>query len=109
VFSGGDSGCSRAGVKRSDPEARIDAARPVATSGTDTVNTDCLTLLPALSKRGANPETLPIFLTYDTFMGGANDTGLSGNNCCITGYHNINSATPVQTYAAAELDRTVLR
>jgi hypothetical protein len=39
-------------------------------------------------------------------MGGANDQDLSGNNCCITGYHNVTSAAPVQTYAEAELDRT---
>jgi hypothetical protein len=64
------------------------------------------TVLPVLAKRGVNPGTLPLFLTYNTFMGADNDTDLSGNNCCITGYHNVNAASPVQSYAAAELDRT---
>lgn len=63
-------------------------------------------VLPTLAGFGVTPGTLPLFLTYNTFMGGNNVSDLSGNNCCITGYHNATSAAPAQAYAEAELDRT---
>lgn len=64
------------------------------------------TVLPELARHGLTPDALPVFIAYNTFMGALNITDLSGNNCCITGYHGATAVTPFQTYAVAELDRT---
>jgi hypothetical protein len=64
------------------------------------------TVLPALARHGLTTGALPVFIAYNTFMGGLNITDLSSNNCCITGYHSATTASPGQTYAVAELDRT---
>jgi hypothetical protein len=63
------------------------------------------TVLPALASEGVNAGNLPLFIVYNTFMGGSDDFDLSGNNCCITGYHNV-TGFPVQAYAEADFDRT---
>jgi hypothetical protein len=63
------------------------------------------TVLPGLASQGLAPGALPLFISYNTFMGGLNISDLSGNNCCITGYH-ASTGDPAQTYAVAEFDRT---
>jgi hypothetical protein len=51
-----------------------------------------------MSKLGATPNILPLFIWYDIYL--TSGTGLS--NCCIGGYHGANGAQPGgQTYSNA--------
>jgi hypothetical protein len=49
-----------------------------------------------MTKLGATPDILPLFIWYDVYL--TEGTGL--NNCCIGGYHGTNGPPPAsQTYA----------
>jgi hypothetical protein len=65
-------------------------------------------LLPALAREaGVTPATLPVFLMYNTVMGGTPAIGLG--DCCIGGYHSYGGfPTPTQTYSVADFDTTNL-
>jgi hypothetical protein len=63
-------------------------------------------VLPALAEEGVNASNLPIFLFYNTVLGGPIN-GLG--DCCIGGYHSLAGfPTPTQTYSVADFDTTGL-
>ena len=58
------------------------------------------TLVPLAQKDGANPTTLPLFVTHNVVLGNA-------SGCCILGYHNAQStAEGVQTYGISDYENS---
>ena len=57
-------------------------------------------LVPLAQKDGANPTTVPLFLTHNVVLG-------NGGGCCILGYHTAQStAQGVQTYGISDYDNS---
>jgi len=65
-------------------------------------------VLPQLAQEyGVGPSNLPIFLLYNSVLGGPPSVGLG--DCCTLGYHGVGGfPTPTQTYAVADFDTTDL-
>jgi len=62
--------------------------------------------LPKLAREaGVGPGNLPIFMLYNSVLGGPPSVGLG--DCCIGGYHSYGGfPTPTQTYSVADFDTT---
>jgi hypothetical protein len=62
--------------------------------------------IPQLAvEAGVSPANLPIFLLYNTVLGGPPTVGFG--DCCIGGYHSSGGfPTPTQTYAVTDFDTT---
>lgn len=57
------------------------------------------------SEAGVSPANLPIFLLYNTVLGGPPTVGFG--DCCIGGYHSFGGfPTPTQTYSVTDFDTT---
>ena len=67
------------------------------------INAEIIPRLAATS--GVGPSNLPIFMLYNTVLGGTPAVGFG--DCCIGGYHSSGGfPTPTQTYSVTDFDST---
>jgi hypothetical protein len=72
--------------------ATINFGGPSITAGLEDINVYDGQVQSIMSKLGATPDVVPLFIWYDIYL-------TSGGGCCIGGYHSANNAQPGgQTY-----------
>jgi hypothetical protein len=71
------------------------------------LQSDLTSVLPALSSRGVNPSTFPIFSLHNVVEceGPSCSTLATNTSCCVLGFH---SAVGLQTYSPSDFDTSAI-